>query len=958
MIVNPPEQHARVWIRTAREHHWLTTVLRNAGFDLSLEADLDKAAVFAPHVVIVDETNIDLCTVEALPGCPAYLALAETDDHVDALLKGGAHDYITPTTAPAAIINRVKAQLCERILESSVMPQTQMLGGMSDALLAIDNDFRVLYWNDGAERLYGKSAQEMVGSPLTNAYTFHWMQPCDEEAARSALEQDGMWHGENIHHTHDNRWLTVEIHVSQLKRSGGLPYGMLVVIQDITERKRVEAAEREQRLLAEALRDTAAALTRTLDPQSVMNLILENVGRVVPHQTANIMTIEGGIVRVAVSRGYSPEATAQLNITSFPLSFGTFQHMMQTGESLLIEDTAQDDRWHSMEMLPWVRCYVATPIRAYDHVIGFLNLDSPTPNAFSSADAERLRAFADQAAIAIENAQLYDAIYRDASEMRALHRATAFLFTTNLFTSENVREVAEQIAHTVINEFGKVDCGVILLDETRTKLVRWARAGEYKMHAHVELLVNGPGLVPEAIRTGSTIYAPNAAEHPQYVASDSRTRSELVVPLRTMKGIVGVLDLQSSEPNAFDTHDQRVIQAFAERAAAAIENMKLYSEIQQRVNERTAELNRVKERAEAILNHSSDAILLLREDGRIQQTNNAFNQMFGFQPDEAFGRTFETIAGPYYAEVLHKALQEVVHENRSVRVEITATYRDNAAIDADVVMSPIITQGQVTSVVCSLRDISQRKRLEFELRDALAKERELNELKSRFVSRASHEFRTPLAMIATSSDLLKNYGHRMTEEQRVEKLNRVQAEIKNMTLLLDDLLTISKAEEVGRIEFQPKPMDLGALCRELVEEVSAGIGMNHVLEFLPSGDCSRVYVDRKLIRRAVLNLLSNAVKYSDGGSKIQLSLACDPVQTVIVVQDSGIGIPEEDQKSLFEAFHRGHNVEHITGTGLGLAIVKQSVELHNGEVSFNSQVGVGSAFTLIIPNLAIEEELA
>lgn len=198
----------------------------------------------------------------------------------------------------------------------------------------------------------------------------------------------------------------------------------------------------------------------------------------------------------------------------------------------------------------------------------------------------------------------------------------------------------------------------------------------------------------------------------------------------------------------------------------------------------------------------------------------------------------------------------------------------------------------------------------------------------------------------------------MTETQRSEKLDRLQAEIKNLTVLLDDLLTISKAEEVGQLEFQPLPMNLEAMCAELVAEMRDGIGSDHTFEFLVSGNCRQVNADRKLLRRAVLNLLSNAVKYSPPDSKIQLSLTCDDVQIMIVVQDSGMGIPEEDQKRLFEAFHRGHNVEHIAGTGLGLAIVKQSIELHGGEVSFRSQVGIGSAFTLIIPNLELKEEFA
>lgn len=937
---------------------WLPPLLQQAGFTVDTVNDVEELSSHYPILLIVDEETLAQVPPSQQPERPAILVVVEHDLDAERALSAGADEYITPSTSPAAVVNRVQLLVNARLNERQVHLQNEMLAKISDVVFVLDSDSNVLYWNEGAENLYGVKASEIIGRPRSEAYRYEWIPPDDDQQMSEALDQHGWWRGESIHHTRDGRQLNVEVSVSVLKNADETLRGFLCVIRDITERKRVEAAEREQRMLAEALRDTASALTRTLDPQSVMNLILENVGRVVPHQSANIMTIEDNTARIAFSRGYSPEVKALFETLTLPVSLPTLSFMLATGESVLIFDTQQDSRWQPMDEMNWIRSHVATPIRAYDHVIGFLNLDSDQPNTFTIADAERLRAFADQTAIAIENAQLYDAIYRDASEMRALHRATGILFTANLFTAEDVRSVAEQIAQTVVNEFGKVDCGVIMLDESRTQLIRLARAGEFGLAADTELQLDGQGLVPEAIRTGNMVYAPDVRAHPLYVASDSRTRSELVVPFRTMKGVIGVLDLQSAEVDAFDAHDRRVMQVFAERAAVAIENMKLYNEIQQRVNERTSELNRVKERAEAILNHSSDAILLLREDGRIQQTNHAFNEMFGFEQDEAFNKTFDAIAGPYYAEVLHQSLQEVLEQRHHVRVEIVATRRDNSTVDADVVMSPIIAQDQVTSVVCSLRDISERKRMEFELRDALEKERDLNNLKSSFIARASHEFRTPLAMISTASELLRNYGDRMTEAQRKEKLDRLQVEIKNLTVLLDDLLTISRADEVGRLDFHPLPLDVEAMCEELVAEMQEGIGMDHHFEFLASGNCHHVQADRKLLRRAVLNLLSNAVKYSPPGSKIQLSLTCDDLQTVIVVQDSGIGIPEEDQKRLFEAFHRGHNVEHIAGTGLGLAIVKQSVELHGGEVSFRSQEGIGSAFTLIIPNLALKEEFA
>jgi signal transduction histidine kinase len=226
-------------------------------------------------------------------------------------------------------------------------------------------------------------------------------------------------------------------------------------------------------------------------------------------------------------------------------------------------------------------------------------------------------------------------------------------------------------------------------------------------------------------------------------------------------------------------------------------------------------------------------------------------------------------------------------------------------------------------------------------------------MKSQFIARASHEFRTPLAVILTASDLLKNYIDRMSQEQREEKLNRLQKEVRSIAVMLDDLLTISKSEEIR--EFNPELVDLEQLVRETVSEMREGFGLYHRFDLNCQGDCANLSLDRKLIQRMIINLLSNAVKYSPTGSTIQVSMSCDTETMTLEVQDEGIGIPEEDQGRLFEAFHRAKNVDHISGTGLGLAIVKQAVDLHGGEVSVHSQLGKGTIFRVVLPNLAVRE---
>ncbi len=890
---------------------------------------------------------------------------AETDEDLAVFERSQADEYVTLPLRMAIVLRRVGALLRGQDLEADIEFRSAIMAQMGDAVVAVDANSTVIYWNAEAERAYGLRSEAIIGRPLDDAYRIIWGPEAERDDVMASIAARGWWRGEGIHILRTGEQREVEVAVRQLVNKGNQGAGFVSVIHDLTEHKRIEAALREQRELADALRDTAAALTRSLDPETVMRLILENLGRVVPNRTANIMLIDGDRVRVGFSRGYTPEEQVAIDGIEFsPYEIPTFQDMLTNGRPHLIADTQTSPGWIRLGELRWVRSYLGMPIRAYDHVVGFLNIDADVPNAFTSVHAERLQAFADQAAIAVENAQLYEAIYRDAVEMRALHRATTFLYATNLFTSENLVEVCEHVVRVVVDEFGKLDCGILLIDDDNQSLERIARAGEFQVSAEGILYVDGPGLVPEAIRSGRTIYSQDVEQDHRYIPSNSTTKSELVIPLRTAKGTLGVLDLQSAQPDSFEEHDIRLMELFAERASAAIENVKLYNEIRHyteelelRVQERTSELNRVKDRAEAILNHSSDAILLIRSTGVIQQTNRAFNAMFASQPDEAFGKPLTFLAEANYQSALTEALDRLVETQESERLEIVAQRKNGFVFDADVMLSPISqTEGLVESVVCSLRDITSRKRLEVELREALQKERDLSELKSRFIARASHEFRTPLAVIHTSSDLLKAYGERMSQEQRKEKLERLQTEVQRITLMLDDLLSISKGEEVK--EFNPVSTDLQDLTRTTVQEISEGIGTTHKFNFSAQGVKGEVLIDQKLFRQIVTNLLTNAVKYSPEGSTIRVRLTREPDESILEVEDEGIGIPEEDRTQLFEAFHRARNVEHIAGTGLGLAIVKQAVDLHNGEVSVVSEMGKGTRFTVILPALVVKEQLS
>lgn len=247
-----------------------------------------------------------------------------------------------------------------------------------------------------------------------------------------------------------------------------------------------------------------------------------------------------------------------------------------------------------------------------------------------------------------------------------------------------------------------------------------------------------------------------------------------------------------------------------------------------------------------------------------------------------------------------------------------------------------------------LQDITKRKQAEEEVRKALEREKELSELKSRFISMASHEFRTPLTAIQGSADLLQHYSQKLSDEKKLTHLHRIQDSIQHMVQLLDDILLIGKAE-AGKTEFQPATLDLKQYCCNLVEEMQLTASSQHKIAFSILGECTQACMDEKLLRHILTNLLSNAIKYSPQGGTVHFELACGQKEVTFQIKDQGIGIPPEDLRRLFESFHRAKNVGKITGTGLGLAIVKRSVDLHGGKISVTSEVGVGTAFTVRLP---------
>lgn len=360
------------------------------------------------------------------------------------------------------------------------------------------------------------------------------------------------------------------------------------------------------------------------------------------------------------------------------------------------------------------------------------------------------------------------------------------------------------------------------------------------------------------------------------------------------------------------------------------------------------EVQESQERIQAVLDNVGNAIFMVAPNGKIETCNPTASRIFGYDREEFFGmpitnlmtepfntdRTFQLLTGDQDHEIIGK---------RSGGGMFPMVFTLNTMTLNDGIFYTVIIQ-DMTKLKQMQAEILEKERISI----ALQKERELRDLKNRFLSMMSHELRTPLASIRLSHDMLKRYGDRASEEEKAQYLDNITVQVEHLNEMVSDVLTLSKSER-AELGFTPEPTDLITYCRNIVEAFQLNHYHTHNIEF----DCPNYAItaefDKKLLRRALTNLIGNAIKYSPNGGTILFKLWTNGAYASIEVIDSGIGIPTEDNEYLFSAFHRASNVEGLPGTGLGLAITKQIIDLHDGQINFESEAAVGTIFTIHLP---------
>jgi len=339
--------------------------------------------------------------------------------------------------------------------------------------------------------------------------------------------------------------------------------------------------------------------------------------------------------------------------------------------------------------------------------------------------------------------------------------------------------------------------------------------------------------------------------------------------------------------------------------------------------------------------------ILRMNDGRYVLANDAFLNWLGCPREEVLGRPSAEFGLWVNADERDSALNDMRTVDLIRQREVRWLNRRGESLTI-LLSAESITLNNTPHILSFGQDITQRKRAEEELLKTLEREKELSQLKSNFVSMVSHEFRTPLGIIQSSAELLRDFHAKMPPGERADQLESITRNTRRMAGMMEEVLVLSRLD-ADKLDFRPVTLDLTLFYRRIVDEVLSATNRRCLIELSLESVLPEAQADEQLLGHIFTNLLSNAVKYSEPGATVRFTIERDGLDAVCIVRDQGIGISEDDQQHLFKAFHRGGNVGSRPGTGLGLLLVKRCTELHGGKVQLTSRIGEGTTVIVRLP---------
>lgn len=566
------------------------------------------------------------------------------------------------------------------------------------------------------------------------------------------------------------------------------------------------------------------------------------------------------------------------------------------------------------------------PLRANGRIIGVLGVDnrqSPTP--FAQTDLDLLVSLADHAAAAITNASLYEQIHQTLVQ-RVRELATMQQFAQDLNAVMDVRRIAGIVLHHCA-EITAAEGGLVGL-ETKGQ-VEWVATGYLgTLPADVGWTQDWDAIVARVGdgRLGpATVAAGNGSEP---VSGSPRTRSCLAIPIRRGQRVLGLVDLESFRTDAFTSSDRQLVATLADRAAMAVENAHLFETV---VNEQR--------KTKLVLHSIADGVFTVDRDLCITAFNTAAEGIVGWPESEVIGKACaevfrDTEGGQRQCELIQQAMDEGASTS-STPDDPPVLSRAGDAVYISSSTAPIHThEGQVEGAVVVFRDVSS--------------DRELDRLKSDFVSMISHELRSPLANLGAAIELLSNVSEGQEVVQKTLAIAR--ANERRLARLIEDILNVSRIE-AGQMRVSREPVTLAPLLKRVVRLAQLETNEHTLVLKLPKR-LPFVLADHGKVEIVASNLVTNAINYSPHGGRIMVKVE-GPLdgELVVSVVDEGVGIPEEHLDKVFSRFYRVDTSDgrRVYGHGLGLYISKRLVELQGGRIWVQSRQGLGSCFSFTLP---------
>lgn len=754
--------------------------------------------------------------------------------------------------------------------------------------------------------------------------------------------------------------------------------------------------EQRRRQLASTLQEVAAILSTTLDLDRVLNLVLEQLHKVISCVSTSIaLTSDSQHFQLVAARGF--DDTTQILRSSFSTEENLIlREMTETMRPVIIPDVSIDPRWQWIEGGHRIRAWIGAPLAVGDRLVGALMIDSLEPDAYSEEDAEVIQSFAHQAALAVENARLYRETQQRVDALAALGRASETI--NRALKLDEVLTAAIQAAAAVMPSNKGV---ALMLREAQRRDLRVATyQGFEKATLDALDVLKIKGLENQGIKI---ISDSPASDLP--IPASQEPVPLIGVPLRGREEVIGLIVLGATLPS-YET--RRLLQTLGDMVAIAIEKARLHEETSRRLAEVSTlytlanqittvlDLDRILETTVTIINHALDC------QGCCLHLYDAESGELTLKASSGWRRREQEASD---LELIGQVARQVLRERRPVNltdIKPPKSTSNISAADAEpsipifpkrekinkewntlirsLLVVPLITknapigtlsiddrapkafgpgEGRLLTIAAAQVSVAiENARLLRSLRDramqlerALEELRELHRLKTEFVQNVSHELRTPVTFI-------KGYVQLILEEAMGEitpDLRRALIIVDQRTdaiiRLVNDVISLEQVE-MGKFEFQP--VSLGEVAAHSVEGAVMTARRSKVrIELQVTDNLPLVYADPGRLGQVFDNLLGNAIKFSPGGSTITVRVWRDGDSVRADVEDQGIGIPADKLDRIFDRFYQvnGSTTRRYAGTGLGLAIVKSIVESHGGQVSAESEVGVGSTFSFVLPVL-------